>query len=95
VARAVLAADQAPQTREQPNPPQTSDIAPQPSTPTPGNSNDNRGAANDFAKQVFAVVGTLMTSVASFYFASRATATARQNPGSGKTENDPPAQATT
>ena len=28
----------------------------------------------DFAKQVFAVVGTLMTSVASFYFASRAAA---------------------
>ena len=30
----------------------------------------------DFAKQVFAVVGTLMTSVASFYFASRASASA-------------------
>ena len=30
----------------------------------------------DFAKQVFAVVGTLMTSVASFYFASRAAAPA-------------------
>src|SRR5712691_102265 len=30
----------------------------------------------DFAKQVFAVVGTLMTSVASFYFASRAATTA-------------------
>jgi hypothetical protein len=30
----------------------------------------------DFAKQVFAVVGTLMTAVASFYFASRASATA-------------------
>ena len=30
----------------------------------------------DFAKQVFAVVGTLMTSVASFYFASRATTAA-------------------
>jgi hypothetical protein len=30
----------------------------------------------DFAKQVFAVVGTLMTSVASFYFASRASAPA-------------------
>jgi hypothetical protein len=30
----------------------------------------------DFGKQVFAVVGTLMTSVASFYFASRAAATA-------------------
>ena len=31
-------------------------------------------AAADFAKQVFAVVSTLMTSVASFYFASRAAA---------------------
>ena len=30
----------------------------------------------DLAKQVFAVVGTLMTSVASFYFASRATTSA-------------------
>lgn len=30
----------------------------------------------DFAKQVFAVVGTLMTAVASFYFASRASASA-------------------
>jgi hypothetical protein len=33
-------------------------------------------AAQDFAKQVFAVVGTLMTAVASFYFASRAAASA-------------------
>jgi hypothetical protein len=31
----------------------------------------------DFAKQVFAVVATLMTSVASFYFASRASASAK------------------
>ena len=30
----------------------------------------------DFAKQVFTVVGTLMTAVASFYFASRASASA-------------------
>jgi hypothetical protein len=30
-------------------------------------------ASEDFAKQVFAVIGTLMTAVASFYFASRAT----------------------
>jgi len=30
----------------------------------------------DFAKQVFAVVGTLMTAVASFYFASRASTSA-------------------
>jgi hypothetical protein len=30
----------------------------------------------DFAKQVFAVVGTLMTAVSSFYFASRASAAA-------------------
>lgn len=30
-------------------------------------------ASVDFAKQVFAVVGTLMTSVSSFYFATRAT----------------------
>lgn len=39
-----------------------------------------KGNANspgiDFAKQVFAVVGTLMTAVASFYFASRASASA-------------------
>ena len=44
-------------------------------TPTPSNVADNRTAATDFAKQVFAVVGTLMTSVASFYFASRTAAT--------------------
>jgi hypothetical protein len=37
---------------------------------------DPNSPGTDFAKQVFAVVGTLMTSVASFYFASRASASA-------------------
>jgi hypothetical protein len=37
---------------------------------------DANPRGDDFAKQVFAVVGTLMTSVASFYFASRASASA-------------------
>ena len=39
-------------------------------------------AASDFAKQIFAVVGTLMTSVASFYFASRVAAPVTAGPKS-------------
>jgi|HubBroStandDraft_6_1064221.scaffolds.fasta_scaffold674224_2 hypothetical protein len=92
VTRAVLAAeqppkgaDQAPQSPAQSNPPKTSEAAPA-ATPAPATLNDNnRTAANDFAKQVFAVVGTLMTSVASFYFASRATATGSPAPTQAST----------
>ena len=50
----------------------------------------------DFAKQVFAVVGTLMTSVASFYFASRASASAPPPPVSApKLTSVTPTQAST
>jgi len=45
---------------------------------------ENKPSA-DFAKQVFAVVGTLMTSVSSFYFASRASATTVTPPRSTPT----------
>jgi hypothetical protein len=44
------------------------------STDTSLTAADRQKAATDFGKQVFAVVGTLMTSVASFYFASRTSA---------------------
>jgi hypothetical protein len=49
------------------------------SAPTPAGVQPNtRG--DDFGKQVFAVVGTLMTSVVSFYFASRAATSAASTP---------------
>lgn len=44
-------------------------------------SSENK-ESTDFAKQVFAVVGTLMTSVASFYFASRAASITAAAPSS-------------
>lgn len=47
----------------------------------------------DFAKQVFAVVGTLMTSVASFYFASRAGAPTATTSLTPKLTSITPAQA--
>jgi TRAP-type C4-dicarboxylate transport system permease small subunit len=54
---------------------------------------DGQKAATDFAKQAFTVVGTLMTSVASFYFASRAsTPTASPKPSSPALVSITPAQ---
>jgi len=37
-------------------------------------------AAEDFAKQVFTLIGTLMTAVASFYFATQAASSSRARP---------------
>ena len=50
---------------------------------------------DDFAKQVFAVVGTLMTSVANFYFASRASAATTAAPSAPKLTSITPTQAST